>query len=235
MLVWLFVMSENYISYLRVSTKKQGIDGLGVDAQKSTVERFLSTAKGNHIQQYVEVESGKNSDRKELQKAIRDCRLKNAKLVVSKLDRLSRDLHFITSLQKSGVKFVVAEQPEMNELTVHIFAAMAEHEVKMISQRTKAALKAAKERGVTLGNPNLKQVRNTDTTQAREARQIKANDYANDMGRVIMEIQSNLDQPTLNEIADALNAMSYKTVRGSDFKAMTVKRTLDRYHQLNPA
>lgn len=116
--------------------------------------------------EHVEVEPGGKDDRPELKKAIRDCRLKNARLMVAKLDRLTRDLHFTTSLGKAGVKFVVAEQPDMNELTVHIFAAMAQHERKLISQRTKSALEQAKKRGARLGNPCFCGQNNSPADQA---------------------------------------------------------------------
>ena len=141
------------IAYYRVSTKKQGSKGYGVDAQKETVMNFIEGQGCELVDEFVEVESGRNDNRKQLNKAIKVCELMNAKLVVAKLDRLSRDVAFIATLMNSKVKFVVAEMPEMTDLTCHIFAAIGQHERKMISDRTKKALAQVKKRGVILGNP----------------------------------------------------------------------------------
>ncbi len=130
-------MNQKFVTYYRVSTDKQGRSGLGLEAQKKTVLDFINGNNSEIVGEYVEIESGKRDDRPELQKAIRTCKLKKARLIVSKLDRLSRDLHFITELQRSGVQFTIAEMPEATELTVHIYAAMGQHERKEIGRRTK--------------------------------------------------------------------------------------------------
>ena len=150
-------MEARFVGYYRVSTDRQGNSGLGLEAQKQTVADYLNGGAWKVVGEYTEVESGSNGNRPELQKAIRDCKLKNARLVVAKLDRLSRDLHFITTLEKSGVKFVIAEMPDATELTIHLLASVAQHERKLISQRPKAALVQAKKRGVVLGNPYFKE------------------------------------------------------------------------------
>jgi len=221
-----------FIAYYRVSTKKQKVSGLGLEAQRDIVHNFLNGGSWDLIEEFQEAESGKIDDRPELQKAITSCRLKNATLVVSKLDRLSRDLHFITSLQKSGVKFVVAENPDMNELTVHIFAAMAQHERKLISQRTTEALKQARGRGVQLGNPIIRtgqQVPGSgDTSNARKAKTDLADEYAKDMRPVIEDVKSD-GTTTLRGIAQILNDRGFTTRRGKVWTANSVRLCIKRY------
>src|SRR4051794_25000743 len=142
-----------YVSYLRVSTDRQGRLDLGLEAQRKAVEDFLNGGRWDLIAEFVEVESGKRDDRPKLAKALALCRLHNATLVIAKLDRLSRDAAFLLGLQKAGVRFVAADMPEANELVVGIMAVVAQTERKMISVRTKAALAAARARGVRLGRP----------------------------------------------------------------------------------
>lgn len=145
-----------FVSYLRVSTQKQGTSGLGLDAQRAAVESFVKVTGGTVIGEYQEVETGKGSDalakRSTLRAALEFCRRKGATLVIAKLDRLARNVHFVSGLMESRVRFVACDMPEANELTIHIMAAFAEHEAKRISQRTKEALAIAKARGVVLGS-----------------------------------------------------------------------------------
>jgi DNA invertase Pin-like site-specific DNA recombinase len=129
-----------FVSYLRVSTAKQGQSGLGLDAQRNAVTEFLNGGRWSLIAEYVEIESGANDERPKLAKALARCRLHNATLVIAKLDRLSRDAAFLLGLQKAGVRFVAADMPEANEMVVGIMAVVAQAERKMISARTKAAL-----------------------------------------------------------------------------------------------
>ena len=144
-------MTGKFISYLRVSTQRQGKSGLGMEAQREAVAGYLNGGKWTLIQEVVEVESGKRSDRPELARALSLCRLHRATLLVAKLDRLARNVAFISALMEAGVKFVAVDLPAANELTVHIMAAMAEYEAKAISARTRVALAAAKARGTQLG------------------------------------------------------------------------------------
>ena len=137
---------EFFVAYYRVSTARQGRSGLGLEAQKKAVTDFLNGGSWQLTSEFVEVESGKSDDRPELEQALAMCDLSGATLVVAKLDRLSRNLAFLAKLQESGAKFVAADMPEANELTIHIMAAVAQAERKAISLRTKEALAAAKAR-----------------------------------------------------------------------------------------
>jgi DNA invertase Pin-like site-specific DNA recombinase len=148
-----------FVAYFRVSTDKQEKSGLGLDAQRKAVEDYLNGGTWSLVGKFTEVESGKRNQRPELEKALAVCKRNRAKLVIAKIDRLSRNLAFIATLMDSGVEFVAVDNPHANKLTVHILAAVAQHEREMIAQRTKDALQAAKARGVVLGNPRLADVR----------------------------------------------------------------------------
>ena len=140
-----------FVAYYRVSTQKQGRSGLGLEAQRHAVAEFLNGGDWKIVGEFTEVESGKRSDRPELARALAMCRLHGARLVIAKLDRLSRNAHFLFGLQEAGVDFVAADTPHANRLTVGIMAIVADEERRMISARTKAAMAAAKARGVQLG------------------------------------------------------------------------------------
>src|SRR5215207_3217039 len=140
-----------FVSYVRVSTARQGRSGLGLEAQQEAVRSYLNGGNWQLVAEVVEVESGRRNDRPKLAEALRLCRLHSATLIIAKLDRLARNVAFISNLMESGVEFTAVDFPQANRLTVHILAAVAEHEAAMISQRTKAALAAAKARGTRLG------------------------------------------------------------------------------------
>ena len=140
-----------YVSYLRVSTQRQGQSGLGVEAQRAAVDQFLTASGGTLVAEFVEVESGSGKARPILVQSIALAKKSGATLLIAKLDRLARNVAFVSSLMEGGVEFVAADAPYANRLMIHILAAFAEHERAMISERTKAALAAAKARGVVLG------------------------------------------------------------------------------------
>ncbi len=217
-------MTQRYIAYFRVSTQKQGQSGLGLDAQKQAVSEFLSQFGGEVIAEFVEVESGKRADRPEFTKAADYAELANATVLVAKLDRLSRDLHFITSLQKQGIKFKLCDLPEIDQLTIHILAAMAEHEARMISMRTKQALQVAKARGVILGNPQLDAQRNRDVSAANSERVQKQQDWQTKILKVITHLENTENLSTCQAIADALNSRGLTTSRGAQFSVPIVSR-----------
>jgi DNA invertase Pin-like site-specific DNA recombinase len=142
-------MAGQFVAYYRVSTDRQGRSGLGLEAQQAAVRSYLGTA--TPIAEFTEIETGRRNDRPELDRALALCRKRKARLIIAKLDRLSRNLAFIAALMDSGVEFVAVDNPHATRLTLHILAAVAEHERTMIGERTKAALQAAKARGIRLG------------------------------------------------------------------------------------
>src|SRR5260370_32291426 len=143
-----FQMSAKFISYYRVSTARQGRSGLGLEAQQHDAKQLIESSNGREIKSYTDVETGKIADRPQLREALVHARRSGATLVIAKLDRLSRNVAFLSALMDSGVPFICCDNPHAPRLTLHILAAIAEHEAKMISQRTKDALAAAKRRGV---------------------------------------------------------------------------------------
>ena len=146
-------VKNRFIPYYRVSTKRQGESGLGLEAQQVDVSKLIAEREGIEIAHYTEIETGKNSERPELEKAIAHAKLSNATLVVAKLDRLARNVAFTSALMESGIPFVCCDCKEANRFTLHILAAVAEEEARKIGERTKKALAAAKVRGVKLVRP----------------------------------------------------------------------------------
>jgi DNA invertase Pin-like site-specific DNA recombinase len=207
-----------------VSTQKQGRSGLGLDAQKQAVKDFLSQFGGELVAEYMEVESGKRIDRPEFTKAADYAELANATLLVAKLDRLSRDLHFVTSLQKRGIRFKLCDLPEIDNLTIHILAAMAEHEARMISVRTKQAMTEAKRRGVVMGNPQLSLLRNRDVTAANQSRVSEQQLWQSKIVKVIQHLMEVEQLATCQSIADALNTRGLTSQRGKAFTVATVSK-----------
>jgi DNA invertase Pin-like site-specific DNA recombinase len=169
------------VTYFRVSTDRQGRSGLGLDAQREAVARHISGAGGVIVAEFEEVESGKADDRPKLRAALRVCRARRATLIIAKLDRLARNLAFIATLMDSGVNFVAVDNPHATRLTIHILAAVAEHERDMISQRTREALYQARARGVRLGNPRPAEA----CARAREALTAKADQFARNVAPII--------------------------------------------------
>ena len=216
-----------FVTYYRVSTAKQGKSGLGLESQKHTTKNYIKRVAGEEVESYTDIESGSKDNRPELQKALRKCRLTGATLLIAKLDRLSRNRRFLMDLQDSSITFVCCDMPEANNFTVGLLACLADYERELISERTKAALQAAKARGVTLGNPTLDLVRNTDTTAARLKAMLLAKERKLMMLELIEEMRDagNVDM-SLREIADKLNDAGYKTAQGKQFHATTVNRIL---------
>src|SRR4051795_11943834 len=174
---------SKFVAYYRVSTARQGQSGLGLEAQRKAVTDFLDGGDWQLVAEAVEVESGKRSDRPKLQEALRLCRLHGATLIIAKLDRLARNVAFISNLMESGVDFVAVDFPQANRLTVHILAAVAEHEREMIATRTKAALAAAKAHGRRLGGDrgNFGLIRDRGHPASVAIRSAKANKRAMDL------------------------------------------------------
>jgi DNA invertase Pin-like site-specific DNA recombinase len=191
---------------------------------------FLNGGPWEVIKEFVEVESGSLDSRPKLAEALALCRLHNAILVIAKLDRLSRDAHFLLGLQKAGVRFVAADMPEANELVVGIMAMVAQAERKMISKRTKEALAAAKARGVKLGNPQNLRNRELGGINGRSTRTKLAIDRAADLHPIISDLRLT-GAKSLREIAAGLNERHIPTARGCEWSAVQVKRILERLIQ----
>jgi DNA invertase Pin-like site-specific DNA recombinase len=225
------VTAAHFVSYYRVSTDKQNRSGLGLEAQRAAVEAHVAGACGAVAAEFIEVESGRKRDRPQLAAALAAARVHRAVLVIAKLDRLARNVHFVSGLMESGVEFVAADMPTVNRLTVHILAAVAEEEARMISARTKAALAAAKARGIRLGNPGLvagsaaqARVANavkTERAQARAAEVLPFIEQAHQAGAL-----------TLQQLADALAARGVSTPsgRGSRWHPVQVARIVGSAH-----
>ena len=217
-----------FVSYLRVSTDQQGRSGLGLEAQRQAVTHYLDGGSWELLDEYVEVEGGKHLDRPQLKKAMHHALVTGATLIIAKLDRLSRDAHFLLGLQKEGVKFVCADMPEANETMVGFMAVMAEHEGRMISRRTKEALAVAKARGVKLGNPNGARCLQGLGNDAAVVK-VKANaaERAERLRPIIEDIQAGGDI-SLRGIAKELNRRGILTARGGRWFASTVRQLLGR-------
>jgi DNA invertase Pin-like site-specific DNA recombinase len=198
-----------FVAYLRVSTVRQGESGLGLEAQRAAVEAFARPLGGGIVASFVEVETGKRSDRPELAKALDAARKAKATLLIAKLDRLARNVAFIANLMDAGVEFLACDQPFASRLTLHILAAVAEDEARRISERTKAALQAAKARGRKLGSPiALKTVAKARAARSAYAAKANATTLA-----VIREVQSS-GVETLAGIARTLEARGVRTPGG---------------------
>jgi DNA invertase Pin-like site-specific DNA recombinase len=204
-----------FIAYYRVSTSKQGKSGLGLEAQQTAVMHYLNGGQWTLVAEYTEVESGKKSDnRPQLLEALKACKRTGSTLVIAKLDRLSRNTAFITNLMESGVEFVAVDMPTASKFTIHIYAALAEQERDFISQRTKAALQASKERGTKLGTPeNLNSaVASKGRVLGVESRVKQADKFAQDLAEIITEYTK--QGLSLNAIARQFNADGILTPRG---------------------
>ena len=216
-------MTGKFVAYYRVSTTKQGINGLGMDAQRNAVRNYLNGGNWNLLAEFAEVETGKRSDRQELAKAIALCRKEGATLLIAKLDRLARNAAFLLNLRDSGVDFIATDMPHADKFTVGIMALVAEKERDMISQRTRDGLAAAKRRGIKLGNPRPAQALKV----AQTANLARADAYAKSLLPVIEEIRA-AHVNTLRKIARCLNARGFKTPNDKAFKAQSVKNLLAR-------
>ena len=221
-------MTRPLIGYVRVSTSQQGRSGLGIEAQREALERFAASEGFELVRVFVEVETGKGADaldrRPQLAAALHEARKQRCSIGVAKLDHLSGDVHFISGLMAHRVPFVVAELgPDVDPFILHLFAALAEKERAMIAARTKAALAAAKARGVTLGGPKLAKARKLAVASIKAL----ADQQAANMLPVIREIQRT-GATSLHQIADALNARGISTPRGGKWYAKSVSNLLAR-------
>lgn len=218
-----------YVAYYRVSTAQQGRSGLGLEAQREAVWAFLAGGAGELAEEFTEVESGKNDARPQLTRALAACKLTGAVLVIAKLDRLSRDAHFLLGLEKAGVEFVAADMPNANPLTVRLMAVIAQSEREMISARTKAALAAARARGTKLGgNRGGPKV---DSAKGRAARSRTADEYARQVGPIALDAWREPSGRTASygEVAALLTARGIRTPGGGRWTRAAVRRLVQRH------
>ncbi|VWX32818.1 Resolvase [Limnobacter sp. 130] len=218
------MVEGKFVAYFRVSTQKQGVNGLGMDAQRETVRQFLSNG-GELVGEFVEVETGKGANalakRPQLATALALCKKTGAKLLIAKLDRLARNVHFVSGLMESKVKFVACDMPEANDLTIHVMAAFAEHEAKRISQRTKEGLAAAKARGVVLGAAGSENLR--QNVLERRSVAIYA---AHQLAPVLSGFKA--QGMSQRKMVEALNDAGVKTARGGVWSLVQLQRVLSR-------
>lgn len=223
---------SKYIAYYRVSTQKQGVSGLGLEAQREAVTRYLGEGASQLVGEFIETETGKGADalakRPQLRAALEACRKSGAKLLIAKLDRLARNVHFITGLMeaakgngRNAVKFVACDMPEANDLTIHIMAAFAEHEAKRISERTKDALRAAKARGKRLGvagaanlQPNI------------EMRKTEADGFAQKLRGQLEGFK--LRGLSQRQMVAELNSLGIRTAKGNEWSLIQLQRVIKR-------
>ena len=214
---------EKWKSLLLISElvhRSKADSGLGLEAQRSSVEQFIQGKGGDLIAAFTEVESGRKSERAELGDAIDLCLTTGATLVIAKLDRLSRKAEFLAKLESSKLKFTSTDMPDANQFTRGIFASLAQYEAQLISERTKAGLAAAKARGTKLGNPRLHLVRNTDTTKATQAAIEKAEERNALIRKRIARYETEAGKGlSLRELARLLNDDGCTTARGKKFSS----------------
>jgi DNA invertase Pin-like site-specific DNA recombinase len=218
---------KKFVCYYRVSRKEQGLSGLGLSAQRTAVEKYVISQNGEIIGDYTEIETGTSKKvRVEIQKAIQLAKDEGAVLVIAKLDRLARNVSFVSSLMDAGIEFLAVDMPSANNFTIHIFSALAEQEAKLISSRTKLALAELKKAGSVLGNPkNL-----NDEARAKGLIAIKQNAINNDRNRQAQSVILSCKEKGMSyrDIAKYLNELNFKTRYGNQFLAPTVHQLYNR-------
>lgn len=218
---------EQYVSYLRVSTQKQGYSGLGLEAQKEIIKNFLHDK--TPIAEFTEIESGRKTDRPKLKEALTQCRTTGATLIVAKLDRLARNVSFLSNLLESDVEIVFCDFPQANKMVLHILAAISQYEAELTAQRTKAALQAKKARGAKLGNPehlmnkHKQAIANSNKTNSEKAKKNPNNKRAVAFLKVMIS-----QGKSLTEMTDILNSEGFVTAQGCKFVPATVRRLIKR-------
>lgn len=220
-------LAGRFVAYYRVSTQRQGESGLGLDAQRKAVSDYLARIPGKLVTEITEVESGKKNDRPKLMEALAACRIHNAVLVIAKLDRLARNAAFLLNLRDAGVDFIACDMPDANRLTVGIMALVAEDEAERISIRTKAALAAAKARGVRLGTPGNLSNREIGAAKGNARKTLLAEKKARELMPVVQAIQDE-GIVSLRAVAAELNARSIFSPQGYPWSATQVKRLIAR-------
>ena len=227
------MVSGRFISYHRVSTEKQGRSGLGLEAQKKAVADYLNGGEWELLHEFIEIESGRRKDRPQLKAAVDMCRREKATLVIAKLDRLARNVAFVATLLEGRIKFVCCDMPDADSTMLHIYSAMAEREAIKTSERTKAALAAAKARGKRLGwsIPSRIEEQRIASLRGAAVNLNQAKQFASNVLPIIQSIQT-AGISSLSAIAEALNARGVATPRGGQWHAATVRRLKARAGEL---
>lgn len=221
-----------YISYLRQSTTKQEISGLGLEAQRSIIQSHIK--EGQIVAEYVETESGRKSERPQLAKALEHCRKTNSVLVVAKLDRLSRNVAFMSRLLETEAEILFCDFPSANRLILHIISSISEYEATLISSRTKQALNAKKQRGCKLGNPqNLMRNHTRAIVNSTATAKRKAQENENNRRAIAMIRSMYSEGKSFCQMAHYLNEQGFHTSRGGQFQTTQVKRLFDKYVSVN--
>ena len=221
--------SEKYVAYLRVSTQKQGFSGLGLEAQKEIIKNYLHTKIP--MAEFTEVESGRKTDRPKLKDALALCRTTGATLIVAKLDRLARNVSFLSNLLESDVDIIFCDFPQANKMVLHILAAISQYEAELTASRTKAALQAKKARGEKLGNPehlmdkHIQAIAKSNKTNSDKAKNNPNNKRAVAFLKVMIS-----QGKSLQEMTNILNNEGFVTAKGCRFVPATVKRIIKRYN-----
>ena len=221
--------SEKYVAYLRVSTEKQGFSGLGLEAQKEIIKNYLHTKIP--VAEFTEVESGRKTDRPKLKDALALCRSTGAILIVAKLDRLARNVSFLSNRLESDVDIVFCDFPQANKMVLHILAAISQYEAELTASRTKAALQAKKARGEKLGNPehlmdkHIQAIAKSNKTNSDKAKNNPNNKRAVAFLKVMIS-----QGKSLQEMTNILNNEGFVTAKGCRFVPATVKRIIKRYN-----
>ena len=216
-----------FVTYLRVSTDRQGASGLGLEAQRAAVQAHVA-GRGDLVAEFLEIESGTDNSRPQLERALTEAKRKGAVLVIAKLDRLARNVAFVSALLEAGVDIEAADLPHANRFVMHIMAAVAEEEARAISARTKAALQAAKARGVALGarNPAIREGLERGKARSLATRQAAADDHAAVVAGRIHSMQR--EGLSLRQMAERLNSAGVATARGGQWHAATVRNVVQR-------
>lgn len=218
-----------YVSYLRVSTQKQGHSGLGLEAQREIIRNYLH--EKTPISEFIEVESGRKKDRPKLKEALDLCRKTGATLIVAKLDRLARNVCFLSSLLETDVEIIFCDFPQANKMVLHILSAISQYEAELTASRTKSALAAKRARGFKLGNPehlldkHQQAIQNSIMTCKSKADNNPNNKRAVAMLRTLVK-----EEHSLKEMADILNREGFVTSKGACFSKATVYKLIKRYH-----
>ena len=223
---------NSYVSYLRVSTQRQGTSGLGLQAQQEIIQKYLNGCLP--VAEFIEVESGRKTDRPKLHEALELCKKKKATLIVAKMDRLSRNVAFTSQLLDSGIEIVFCDFPKANRLVLTIIAAISEYEAGLIRKRTKEALQIKKDQGFKLGKPeNLTNNLEKAITNSKKANAEKANNNPNNRRAVALIKNLINNTSSLSEMARQLNSEGFLTSRGGNFSAKQVSILINRYQLKN--